>query len=83
MTLYMIGGVKNGKWTSQVLKFNLSNGQKSKLDDLPISLIGPNAIVIERSEKKTPVIYVSGQSTNNPLESYIFWMTDKPEKRDN
>jgi len=63
MTLYIIGGVKNGSWTNQITKYNLITGIKSNdIDQLPEALIGPSAIVVSQSEEKNkiPVLYVSG-----------------------
>jgi len=67
-TLYMIGGAKNGSWTNDVVKFNLSNGKRIRdIPELDMYLIGPNALILDQSqgqdqENSIRVLYVSGQN---------------------
>jgi hypothetical protein len=60
MTLYVVGGIEAGNWTTSASSFDLKAGMAKKcLPDIMEALIGPNAIVIDTAKSLVKLI-VSG-----------------------
>jgi hypothetical protein len=60
MSLYVIGGLRAGKWTTSASCYDIKSGlTKRSLADIQVALIGPNATVVD-PENSPAHIVVSG-----------------------